>query len=251
MNFALDGQLALVTGAGTGNGAAIARGLARAGARVVVTDIDRVSADATAEAIRAAGGQAYACMLDVTEATGCDRLAAEIGAGYGHVSILVNNAGVLLRGLLSDDEARRRWERTLDVNVHGMFNATMAFLPALRATQGVVINIASIQSFIAPRGSAAYSVSKGAVAQFTRALAAELAEDGIRVNAIAPGIIATKMSEATRSDPARLEQFLRHVPMHRVGQPEELAGPVIFLASPAASYVTGVILPVDGGFLTV
>jgi NAD(P)-dependent dehydrogenase (short-subunit alcohol dehydrogenase family) len=243
----LDGQVALVTGAGRGNGAAIAAGLAQAGATTVIADIDEASAKETASRIVASGGRARGVALDVTDAAACDALAAEIGA----LSLLVNNAGVLLRGRLAEDKARANWARTLDVNVNGMFNVTMACLPALRAAKGAIVNIASIQSFIAPPGSAAYSVSKGGVAQFTRALAAELAEDGVRVNAIAPGIIATPMSEATRADPARLEHFLRHVPMRRVGAPEELVGPVLFLLSPSASYVTGAILPVDGGYLTV
>lgn len=247
----LTGRLALVTGAGRGNGAAIAAGLAHAGAAVVVTDIDPDAADATRAAIVASGGTAWSMPLDIADAQACRRVADRVAAECGALSILVNNAAILLRGRLTEPDAAERWSRTLDVNVQGPFNVTMTLLPALRQTRGTVINIGSIQSFIAPAGSAAYSVSKGALAQFTRALAVELAEDGVRVNAIAPGIIETEMSAATRADPARLAQFLSHVPLRRVGQPSELAGPVVFLASDAASYVTGVILPVDGGYLTV
>jgi NAD(P)-dependent dehydrogenase (short-subunit alcohol dehydrogenase family) len=137
------------------------------------------------------------------------------------------------------------------VNVHGPFNVTMAFVDQLKLTKGTIVNIASINSYVAQAGSGAYPVSKGALAQFTRALAAELAADGVRVNALAPGIIATAMTEPTRADPRRLEAFLAHVPMKRVGEPEELAGPVVFLCSDAASYITGAILPVDGGYLGV
>ncbi len=247
----LEGRLALVTGAGRGNGAAIAVGLAKAGALVVATDIDGAAAKTTSDAIAAQGGTAWSFALDQTDAQACSTVAARVAAECGEVSILVNNAGILLRGRLTEPEAAARWARTLDVNVQGPFNVTMALLPALRRTRGAIINVASIQSFIAPAGSAAYSVSKGALAQFTRALAAELAEDGVRVNAVAPGIIDTPMSAATRADPERLARFLAHVPMRRVGQATELAGPVVFLASDAASYVTGAILPVDGGYLTV
>jgi NAD(P)-dependent dehydrogenase (short-subunit alcohol dehydrogenase family) len=246
----LDGKIALVTGAGRGNGAAIALGFAAAGARVVATDIDGETAAATARRIGTAGGTAWSFALDVADAAACDRLAARVAAEIGAVAILVNNAGILVRGGLAEPGARAAWRRTLDVNVDGTFNATMAFLPALKATRGSIINLGSINSFVAPPNSAAYATSKGAIAQFTRALANELAPDGIRVNALAPGIIATEMSAATRNDPERLARFMLHVPMRRVGEPQELVGPAIFLASPAASYVTGVVLPVDGGYLT-
>ena len=243
----LAGKLALVTGAGQGIGAALAEGLARAGAHVVATDVDAAAAEATAARIVTSGGQARGLTMDVTCADSCARAAGQAG----QVSILVNNAGILWRGRLGDPGARAAWARTLDVNVTGMFNATTALLPALRATRGAIVNLASIQSFVAPPGSAAYSVSKGAVAQFTRALAAELAEDGIRVNAIAPGIVETRISAPTRADPVKLDRFLQHVPLRRTARPEELVGPAVFLASDAASYVTGAVLPVDGGYLAV
>ena len=119
------------------------------------------------------------------------------------------------------------------------------------STKGAIVNIASINSFVVGNGTGSYPVSKGALSPSSRALAAELALDGVRVNALAPGLIETAMTEPTRSDPRRLGAFLNHVPMRRVGQPEELAGPVVFLRRDAASYVTGAILAVDGGFLAV
>jgi len=247
----LTGRLALVTGAGRGNGAAIARGLAEAGAKVIVTDIEVDAAHALAESIVKAGGEARGHALDVTDHEGCAKLAEDIALLVGPIRILVNNAGIYLRGNMLAVDGRERWARTMAVNIDGAFNVTMAFADQLRRTHGTVVNVASVNSFTAPAGSGVYPVSKGAIAQFTRVLAAELAPDGVRVNAIAPGIIATAMTETTRADPQRLEAFLDHVPMKRVGQPEELIGPVVFLCSDAASYVTGAILAVDGGFLAV
>jgi len=251
MKDLLLGRLALVTGAGRGNGAAIARGLAAAGAEVIVTDIDKDAARTIADSIVADGGKARGFMLDVTDEESCRRLARDLSLLVGPIRILVNNAGIFLRGNLVAADGRDRWDRTMAVNVQGPFNVTMAFIDQLKLTKGTIVNIASINSYVAQAGSGAYPVSKGALAQFTRALAAELAADGVRVNALAPGIIATAMTEPTRADPKRLEAFLAHVPMKRVGEPEELAGPVVFLCSDAASYITGAILPVDGGYLGV
>ncbi len=247
----LTGRLALVTGAGRGNGAAIAHGLAEAGARVIVTDIDVDAAHATAESIVKAGGEARGHALDVTDQEGCATLAEDIALLVGPIRILVNNAGIYLRGNMLAADGRERWASTMAVNVDGAFNVTWAFAEQLKRTHGTIVNVASINSFTAPAGSGAYPVSKGALAQFTRALAVELAPDGVRVNAIAPGIIATAMTEVTIADPGRLEAFLGHVPLKRVGRPEELVGPVVFLCSDTASYVTGAILAVDGGFLAV
>jgi NAD(P)-dependent dehydrogenase (short-subunit alcohol dehydrogenase family) len=244
-----DGRVALITGAGRGIGAALAAGLARAGATIAVTDINSALAAASAERITSAGGRAHSYALDVTDAAACARVAAEIQRDLGTVSVLINNAGILIRGPFSADVGATAMAATLAVNVQGMANVTAAVLPHLRTAKGAILNIASIQSFAALRNSVAYAASKGAVAQFTKGLAVELAADGVRVNALAPGIIATDISAATREDPAKLAAFLSRVPMGRFGEPEELVEAALFLCSRAASYVTGVILPVDGGFL--
>lgn len=245
----LGGRLALVTGAGQGNGAAIAQGLAQAGAQVVVTDLNEVNARAVAAHIRSLGAQALAWQLDVTDAQACAHLAQQVAAEAGALDILVNNAGVIVREGLDSPQAAAHLAHTLDVNVMGSFLPTQAFLPALRQTRGVVINVASIAASAGIAQAVGYSPSKAAVRLMTQALAVELAPQGIRVNAIAPGVIETPMTAHTRQAPERLAKFMARTPMARVGQPHELVGPVVFLASDMASYVTGVTLPVDGGFL--
>jgi NAD(P)-dependent dehydrogenase (short-subunit alcohol dehydrogenase family) len=247
----LAGRLALVTGAGQGNGRAIALGLAAHGADVVVTDIDTAAAQQTADDVSARGRRGWSYTLDVTNAEACAALAKTVTDDIGPVAILVNNAGIIIRETIDSVRAHDNWRRVLDVNLNGVFNVTHAFLPALRQTHGSIINIGSIASFVGVADTLGYSPSKGGVKLLTQSLARELARDGIRVNAIAPGVIETAMTKATREDPARLAGFVGRTPLGRVGQPDELVGPVVFLASDMASYVSGVTLPVDGGFLAV
>ena len=245
----LGGKLALVTGAGQGNGRAISKGLAQAGAKVVVTDIHGENAKAVAKEITDSGGQAWHYVLDVTSETECQALAALVANDVGHINVLVNNAGIIIREGIDSPKAVQNLERMMEVNVLGTFKPTHAFLPALRATKGCIINLASIAAQAGLPGTMGYSPSKGAVKLMTQALAVELAKEGVRVNSLAPGVIATPMTEVTRSTPEKLDKFMLRTPMARVGQAEELIGPVVFLASEMASYVTGVTLPVDGGFL--
>lgn len=245
----LGGRLALVTGAGQGNGKAIARGLAKAGAKVIVTDLNEASAKAAAAQINEEGGQAWAYRLDVTSRDECEALARTTAREVGDIDILVNNAGIIIREGLDSPKASANLQKTLDVNVMGTFHPTQSWLGALRKTRGAIINVGSIASTTGIPNVVGYSPSKGAVKMLTQALAVELARDGIRVNAIAPGVIETPMTSYTREAPERLDRFMLRTPMARVGQPEELVGPVIFLASGMATYVTGVTLPIDGGFL--
>jgi NAD(P)-dependent dehydrogenase (short-subunit alcohol dehydrogenase family) len=247
----LAGKRALVTGAGQGNGRAIALGLAAHGAGVVAADIDFAGAERTAAELRATGADAFAFALDVTDAAACHVLAQTIARDIGEISILINNAGIIVREGLDSPRAADNWRRVLDVNLTGVFNVTHAFLPTLRKTRGTIVNLGSIASFVGVGDTLGYAPSKGGVKLLTQALARDLARDGIRVNAIAPGVIETAMTEVTRSDPARLAGFVSRTPLGRVGQPEELVGPVVFLVSEMASYVSGVTLPVDGGFLAV
>jgi NAD(P)-dependent dehydrogenase (short-subunit alcohol dehydrogenase family) len=247
----LAGKRALVTGAGQGNGRAIALGLASHGADIVAADIDLAGAERTAADLRGSGADAFSFRLDVTDAAACHALAQAIAQDIGEIDILINNAGIIIREGLDSPRAAENWRRVLDVNLTGVFNVTHAFLATLRKTRGTIVNLGSIASFVGVGDTLGYAPSKGGVKLLTQALARDLARDGIRVNAIAPGVIETAMTEVTRNDPARLADFVGRTPLGRVGQPEELVGPVVFLVSEMASYVSGVTLPVDGGFLAV
>lgn len=249
MTVRYTGKTVLVTGAARGIGAALAAGFAREGARVAICDVDGDGATHHAAALNAAGHTAHAVILDVTDHAAIRGVTGEICAALGPIDVLVNNAGILIRDPFDTGTATAAFARTFNVNVQGMVAMTEACLQDLKAQRGAILNIASIQAFASLRNSVAYSSSKAAVAQFTKALAVEVAAAGVRVNALAPGIIDTDISAATRSDPARLTKFLERVPMGRTGQPADLVEPALFLCSPGAAYVTGAIVPVDGGFL--
>ncbi len=242
----LDGKLALVTGGGSGIGEGIARAMAGNGARVIVAD---VNTDGAARVASSIGGDTAHYTLDVSDRAACDALARTIQADIGAVSILVNNAGIIRRGKLEAATARADWDATMAVNLDGPYNMVTAFLDQLKATRGSVINIGSIQSFVALPNSAAYTTSKGGVRALTKALAIELSPLGVRVNAIAPGMIATPLNAAARQNPDYMKNFAERIPLGRLGEPADIAGPAVFLASDLARYVTGVTLPVDGGFL--
>lgn len=247
----LEGRLALITGAGQGNGRAFALGLAQAGARVIVTDMNAATVEETAQLVRSEGGEAWSYVLDVTAHEACTALAQRVGKEIGQVDLLVSNAGIIIRENTSSPNAAANWKKTIDVNVHGTFNVIHAWLDAVKATKGTIINVASIAAYAGQAASLGYSPSKGAIKMLTQSLAQELAPAGVRVNALAPGVISTPMTAATRADPQRLESFMTRIPMGRVGETEDLVGPLIFLASDMSRYVTGITLAVDGGFLAV
>ncbi|HEX5327621.1 MAG TPA: glucose 1-dehydrogenase [Acetobacteraceae bacterium] len=246
MDGLLKGRIALVTGAGSGIGEGIARGMAKAGARVLVVDMNGGAAERAAQAI---GGDAAAYTLDVTDRDACDALAVSVRRDVGAISVLVNNAGIIRRGKIGDANTRADWDTTMAVNLDGPYNVTTAFLGHLTETKGAVVNIGSVQSFVALPNSAAYTASKGGVRALTKALAIELSPLGVRVNAIGPGLIATPLNAAARQNPDYMRNFKDRIPLGRIGDPDDIAGPAVFLASDLARYITGVTLPVDGGFL--
>ncbi len=245
----LNRRLAVVTGAGSGIGAAVARALCAAGARVVLADRDVEAVKSVADSLRQAGYSAWAYALDVTHSEAVQSLAAEVMATQGDAAILVNNAGMLVRRGIDDPHAEAIARQVMDVNFHGALAMVRAFLPALRRTRGCVVNVASGAAFSAQANCMGYSSSKAALHMLTQTLAVDLGADGIRVNAVAPGVIETPMTAATRADPKRLGGFIRRTPAGRLGQAEEVAAVVLFLASPLASYVNAATVPVDGGFL--
>ena len=241
---------ALVTGAAKGNGAAIARGFALHGARVIVCDIDAEGAHRSAREIREQGGEAHAFALDVTDLAQCQQVVAQIRKEVGEVAVLVNNAGVRPRHAFNAEDRDAHWCRAMDVNVEGVRNMSLSCLDSLITTRGSIINITSIAASRASAQSIAYSTSKAAAEMLTKVMALELSSQGVRINAIAPGIIRTDMTESSRTDPARCQSLMARIPMGRFGEPGELVGPALFLASSLSSYVTGAVLAVDGGFLS-
>jgi NAD(P)-dependent dehydrogenase (short-subunit alcohol dehydrogenase family) len=256
MTGLLANHIAAVTGGASGIGRAIALGYAREGAHVAVLDANAKGADATSRAIVDAGGKAVSFTLDVTQRDRCREVAAEVARTIGQVSILVNNAGINRRNAFTAEPEAviKDWQDIMAVNLEGPFNVTHAFLGQLRATKGRIINIGSIQSFVHVRtpNSPAYTASKHGVLGFTRALAAELGKDGVRVNAIGPGLIETPLNETVRaSNPELVQVFIEHTPLGRAGKPEDIVGPALFLASDLSAYVTGAIVMVDGGYRTI
>lgn len=245
----LDGRAALVTGAARGIGLAIANALAAEGASVAIADTDGAGADAAAAKLRSSGLVASAHSVDVSDFAACEQLATQLHHSGGPLSVLVNNAGIIFPGRIDEDNACTNWDRTLAVNLTGPFNLCRAFYRQLRETRGCVINIASIRSFVAAGNAAAYAASKGGIMQLTKALAVEWGADGIRINAIAPGFVNSKLVPDSEKTPQRQVAIVARTPLGRQGEPDEIGGVAVFLASDDARFVTGAMIPVDGGYL--
>jgi NAD(P)-dependent dehydrogenase (short-subunit alcohol dehydrogenase family) len=245
----LSGKVAVVIGGTSGIGRAIAHGLAQAGADVIPTSrrIDQV--EVAAGEIEALGRRTLRVTSDVSDRPSLQRLLEEAVSGFGKVDILVNSAGRTKRAP-TIDFSDEDWNAIMDTNLTGTLRACQVFgRHMLERKYGRIINIASLSTFVALYEVAAYSASKAAVASLTKSLAVEWAARGVCVNAIAPGVFRTALNEKLLDETERGREFLLRTPMKRFGKVEELAGAAVFLASDAASFVTGEILTVDGGFL--
>jgi len=248
--FLLKNKVALVTGAGRGIGAACATMLAEAGAAVAALDLDAASAEARASEIRLSGAQALGIGCDVTDAAALERAIARVVDALGGLDVLVNNAGVAVR-VPAVEIALEDWRKVIEVNLTAVFScARLAARHMQTRAGGAIVNIASIMGLsggIYPNAS--YQASKGGVVNLTRALALEWAAQGIRVNAVAPTFVRTALTEAVFSDPERSAAVMGNTPLGVLPEPEDIAAAVLYLASPAARCVTGIVLPVDSGYL--
>ncbi len=242
----LDGQVALVTGASRGIGQATATMLARAGARVIGTATSEQGAAAIAAHL---GGDNQGVALNVNDAAACEALVERILAEHGKLSILVNNAGITRDTLamrMKDDD----WQAVIDTNLSAVFRmARLAIKPMMKARYGRIINITSVVGQMGNAGQANYAAAKAGVAGMSRALAREVGSRGITVNCVAPGFIDTDMTRALSAD--QVEALKQQIPSGRLGQVDDIASAVLYLASPAAGYVTGITLPVNGGMYMV
>ena len=241
----LSGQSALVTGAGRGLGRCIAQSLAAAGARVACIDVNVESLADTVAAIRGAGGTAEPIACDVTDSARVGEAVDAVVKLWGGLQILVNNAGITRDNVIvrMKDE---QWDAVININLRGTFLFTRAVArPMMKNRQGRIINIASVSGLMGNPGQANYSASKAGVIGLTRTVARELASRNITVNAVAPGFIATDMTAALGEE--IIEQIRKEVPLGRMGEPQDVADAVLFLASDAAAFITGHVLTVDGG----
>ena len=247
--FSLEGKTAVVTGGTSGIGRALSLGLAAAGADVIATARRQQQVDETAAAIEAMGRQTLRLPSDVCDRGSLERLCAAVLERFGKVDILVNCAGIIKRAP-TVDFSEAEWENILNTNLTGTLRACQVFgKQMLERGYGRIVNIASLNSFVSLSEVAAYAASKSGVASLTKSLAVEWSKKGVTVNAVAPGVFRTDLNAKLLDSTPRGQELLMRTPMGRFGKTEELVGATVFLASDSASFVTGQIVAVDGGFL--
>ena len=248
----LDNKVALITGSDSGIGQATANEFAKEGAKVVITYYsDEEGAQETLKKVEAAGSNGLVLQVDVTEEKEVERMFDKAIEKFGRVDILMNNAAVNGQGIKVADMSTEVWDTAMKTNVYGYFFCTRRFINQVRKQGGKakIINVSSVHEEIPAPGTAEYCATKGAVRNFTRVLALELAEEGINVNNIAPGMILTPMNEEAVEDKEVRKDQVQHIPMKRAGKPEEIGKLAVFLASSDSDYVTGSTYPMDGGLM--
>ena len=249
MNIRLEGKRALVTGANSGIGAAIALGLADAGAKVAINYVTQpAAADRLVQAIKRRRGEAIAIQADVSDPKAVAKMFRQLDAAWSGIDILINNAGMDGARSLGWDADIAAWRKVIEVNLFGAFYcAREALKRMVPQKRGVVLCTSSVHEEIAWSGHSAYTASKAAVSMLTKTLAQEAAPHGVRVLAVGPGAIKTAINRSVWNNPSRLKDLLGKIPLHRMGEPDDIARAVVFLLSDAASYINGQVLHVDGG----
>lgn len=249
--YDLGGRIAVVTGAGQGIGLCCAQALGEAGAKVVIAELRAERIESARAALQKQGIEAEGAMLDVTDSAAVEALAERILHDHGRIDILVNNAGVAVSDVRAEDASDEHWRMHMRVNLDGLFFCCRSFgRRMLEQGSGAVVNIGSMSGLIVnkPQPQSFYNASKAGVHHLTRSLAAEWGARGVRVNAVAPTYIETPLTRFGMQNESMYKTWLEMTPMNRVGQPEEIASVVLFLASDAASLITGAIVPADGGY---
>jgi meso-butanediol dehydrogenase/(S,S)-butanediol dehydrogenase/diacetyl reductase len=239
---AFDEKVVIVTGAASGIGAATARRFAVEGASVVLVDLDRAGVEEVAAQLPGAVAE----VVDLTDEQQVETLIAEVVEELGQLDVLVNNAGVVVTGDIASTSTEQ-WRKVMAADVDAVFFASRAALPHLARTRGCIVNTSSVSGIRGDWQQAAYDAAKGAVSNLTRAMALDHGADGIRVNAVAPGVVRTGMTEGAFEDDETMAKHVERIPLRRGGEPEDVADVIAFLAGEDARFVTGVVLPVDGG----